>query len=126
MIIKDGIIFEKGKSKMKELYTHTVDFSIETILSKEEIEKNYEFSKEFMKQTIKGEKIISLHDYILKWNFRNGILTISYLQKEGEARLKDIIQGLTKLNIREAISYNPVIHNRYIFINEEKIPLIRV
>lgn len=125
MIIKDGIVFEKGKSKMKELSNHIVDFSIETILTIEEIEENYEISKEFVKQTIKGEKIISLHDYILKWNFKNGILTISYIQKEGEARLKDIIQGFTKLDIREAISYNPVIHNRYILLKEEKIPLIR-
>ncbi|MEJ5283894.1 MAG: TIGR03960 family B12-binding radical SAM protein [Brevinematales bacterium] len=126
MIIKDGIIFEKGKSKMKELYSHIVDFSIETILNEKEIVKNYKSSKEFIKKTLKGEKVISLYEYIIKWHIKENILNISYHQKDGEVRLKDVIQGLTGLDIREAISHNPVIHNRYLLINEEQIPLIRV
>ncbi|MCX7821045.1 MAG: TIGR03960 family B12-binding radical SAM protein [Brevinematales bacterium] len=126
MKVIDGIIFEKGESKLKELYSHIVDFSIETNLTEREIEENYYLSREFVKKTLKGEKVISLHEYIYKWKVGDGILNISYYQREGEARLKDIIEGFTNFDIRRAISYNPIIHERYLLVNEEKLPLIRV
>ncbi len=124
--ITEGIIFEKGKFKLNQIYSHIVDFSLETSLKEPEIQKNYESSKEFLKRTLKGEKIISLHEYIKEWSLKDGILKVSYLQKEGEARIKDIIEGFTKLDIRQSISYNPIIHCRYFIISDKKIPLIRV
>ncbi len=124
--IKEGIIFKKGEKKLSNLSPHFIELVIKPELSKEEIERNYNDSKNFIKKTIKNEKVISLHNYIKKWELESGDLFITYYQEEGGARLKDIIEGLTGFDIRKAAAFEPVILKRFIIKENEEVLLLRV
>ncbi|MGC8765705.1 MAG: TIGR03960 family B12-binding radical SAM protein [Brevinematia bacterium] len=124
--IKDCIIFEKGKRKLGELSCHYVLFEMESPTSLTEVEKSYKLSKTFEKNTKTGVKVISLHDYIKWWKLEGNKLRVVFLQKEGEARLQDVIRGLTGLDIRSATCYNPVVLKRFLLVDNKEVELLKV
>ncbi len=123
--IINGIIFKKGEKKLNKLSSHYVYFKIESPISKEEIEKNYFLSEKFEKKTQKTTRIITLKNYIKEWWVEDGLVKIVFLQKEGEARLQDVINGLLGLDIRKAICYKPEILSRFLIVEDENIELLR-
>jgi radical SAM family uncharacterized protein/radical SAM-linked protein len=113
--LKMAFIREKGNFRVKSLnQPHYVTLFLKANYTKEFIEKNIKECRSFKKVTQKGEKIISLVDYLKDVSIEDGILSITYLHKDGGARLGDIIFGVAGVDIRNAPLYSTVINRRFV------------
>jgi radical SAM family uncharacterized protein/radical SAM-linked protein len=113
----------KLSKKAKE---HFVLFEIESPLDEKTILENREKAVSFEKITAKASKIINLKDSIQSLSVTNGRMAVTYFQKEGGARIQDIIAGLLGLDVRQAVVYHPIIKKRYIEQDGTSILLMEV
>jgi len=100
-----------------------ITFSFDNSLSEDVILKNLKQVANFKKVTFKGEKVIDLGSFILEWKIEENRIKISYVQKEGGARIQDIIQAFTGYNVRKAVLLNPLVEEREVIVNKKRISL---
>jgi radical SAM family uncharacterized protein/radical SAM-linked protein len=98
----------------KSAYTQAVEFSLEHPATEEEIRSAIASSRSFRKVTPKGETVIDMSNYVLSAKKENDRVRITYIQREGGARIQDVVAALLGIDIREASARRPMVHRRFV------------
>ncbi len=110
----------------KTAKAHDTTFQIQCGLAAETVKMRLKEAENYKKATKSGEKTINLNEFLRDWSIENGILTVTYFQTDGGARIQDIIAGMTGLDVRSAVMHQPKIILRSVIQNGKALSLFHV
>ena len=101
-----------GHKLNKHAKTQIVHFEMKAPMPLDKINERYQNNRIYKKVTPKKVKEINMDDYIKGFKISDGLLRVSYLQKDGGARIQDVIDALCALDNRTVLHYHPIITAR--------------
>ncbi len=102
---------------------HSVQFSFNKAGIEDKVSEVLNYLGEFKKITSKKEKVINLKEYLTQFEIKESRAYVTFIQKEGGARIQDFITALTGYDTRRALILDPCVKKRFLMENGKQVLL---